>query len=317
MEILGEIWNSVIIRPMINSLVLLYAAFFSNFGVAIIMFTVIIRAGMIPLSIKQSRSMKAMTAVQPRMKELQERYKNDRQKLSQETMKLYREHGINPVGCLGPLVVQMPIFLGLFWALRGTLPSTPERLADLSKHLYSWLPMVHEAVPLDGTFLFLDLAEYSSANPLPFLLPVLVGVSMFVMQKMTTMPSTTPQQESTNRMMLWLMPGMFGVFTLNFEAGLALYWIVSNIVGIVIQGFVTGWTPLADLAKSIVNLGRSVANREPAAEGAEDSSEEEPPAREADSDDNDRDDGQDRRRSNRNRPKGARRRAPGRRNRRR
>ena len=317
MEILGEVWNSVIIRPMINSLVLLYAAFFANFGVAIILFTIIVRAAMIPLSLKQSRSMKAMTSVQPKMKDLQERYKNDRQKLSQETMKLYREHGINPVGCLGPLVVQMPIFLGLFWALRGTLPSTPERLADLSGHLYSFLPMVHEAVPLDGKFLWLNLAEYSSANPIPFLLPVLVGVSMFVMQKMTTMPSTTPQQESTNRMMLWLMPGMFGVFTLNFEAGLALYWIVSNIVGIVIQGFVTGWSPLVDLFKSIANFGRSAMTQKPAAEGADESSEEEPPAREADKDENDRDDGQDGRRSNRNRPKGARRRAPGRRNRRR
>ncbi len=317
MEILSEVWNGVIIRPMINSLVLLYAVFFSNFGVAIILFTVIVRAGMIPLSIKQSRSMKAMTSVQPKMKDLQERYKNDRQKLSQETMKLYRDNGINPIGCLGPLVVQMPIFLGLFWALRGTLPSTPERLADLSRHLYSWLPMVHEAVPLDGAFLWLNLAAYSSANPIPFLLPVLVGVSMFLMQKMSTMPSTTPQQESTNRMMLWLMPGMFGVFTLNFEAGLALYWIVSNIVGIVIQGFVTGWTPLVDLFKSIVNLGRSTLTQKPAAEGAAESSEEEPPAREADNDENDRDDGQDDRRSNRNRPKGARRRAPGRRNRRR
>ena len=317
MEILSEVWNGVIIRPMINSLVLLYSVFFSNFGVAIILFTVIVRAGMIPLSIKQSRSMKAMTSVQPKMKDLQERYKNDRQKLSQETMKLYREHGINPVGCLGPLVVQMPIFLGLFWALRGTLPSTPERLADLSRHLYTWLPMVHEAVPLDGTFLWLNLAEYSSANPIPFLLPVLVGVSMFVMQKMSAMPSTTPQQESTNRMMLWLMPGMFGVFTLNFEAGLALYWIVSNIVGIVIQGFVTGWTPLVDFAKSIVNLGRSSFTQKPAAEGAAEPSNEAPPAQEAENDENDRNDGQDVRRSNRNRPKGARRRPPGRRNRRR
>ena len=317
MEILSEVWNGVIIRPMINSLVLLYAVFFANFGVAIILFTIIVRAGMIPLSLRQSRSMKAMTAVQPKMKEMQERYKNDRQKLSQETMKLYRDHGISPIGCLGPLVVQMPIFLGLFWALRGTLPSTPERLADLSKHLYSFLPMVHEAVPLDGEFLWLDLAEYSSANPIPFLLPVLVGVSMFVMQKMTTMPSTTAQQESTNRMMLWIMPGMFGIFTLNFEAGLALYWIVSNIVGIVIQGFVTGWTPLVDLYKFIVNLGRSSLTQKPAAEGAEEPSNEAPPAREADTDENDRDDGQDDRRSNRNRPKGARRRPPGRRNRRR
>ncbi len=317
MEILSEIWNSVIIRPMINSLVLLYSIFFSNFGIAIIIFTVIVRAAMIPLSIRQSRSMKAMTAVQPKMKALQERYKNDRQKLSQETMKLYRENGINPIGCLGPLVLQMPIFLGLFWALRGTLPSTPERLADLSRHLYPWLPMVNEAVPLNGQFLWLDLAEFSSSYPMPLslVLPILVGVSMFVMQKMTTMPSTTPQQESTNRMMLWLMPGMFGVFTLSFEAGLALYWIVSNVVGIVIQGFVTGWQPLIDLPKSIINLGRPSTT--PAVEGQAEPSDEAEPAREADTDENDRDDGQDRRRGNRNRPKGARRRAPGRRNRRR
>ena len=317
MEILSEVWNGVLIRPMINSLVLLYAVAFSNFGLAIILFTVAVRAAMIPLSIRQSRSMKAMTALQPKMKDLQERYKNDRQKLSQETMKLYREHGVNPIGCLGPLVIQMPIFLGLFWALRGTLPSTPERLADLSRHLYSWLPMVHEAVPLNGQFLWLDLAEFSSANPIPFLLPILVGVSMFVMQKMTTMPSTTPQQESTNRMMLWLMPGMFGVFTLSFEAGLALYWIVSNIVGIVIQGFVTGWQPLLDLPKSIINLGRPSTTETPAAEGPAEPPKEAPPAREAGTDANNRNDSQNGRRSNRNRPKGARRRTSGRRNRRR
>ena len=90
----------------------------------------------------------------------------------------------------------------------------------------------------------MDLGKIASQNAYPFLMPVLVGVSTWLMQKMSTSPVTTPQSASTNRMMLWMMPIMFGYFTLNFETGLALYWVMSNIAGIIIQGFITGWTPL-------------------------------------------------------------------------
>ena len=248
MEILGDIWNAVIMGPMINGLVLLYAIFFNNFGLAVIAFTILVRVAMLPLTLKQSKQMKAMGQLQPKVKQMQERHKNDRAKASQETMRLYREHGVNPLGCLGPMVIQMPIFFGLFWALRATLPSTPERLADLARYLYPWLSPVHEVIPLNGVAFGLDLAAVSAANPLPFLLPILVGGSMWLTQKMTTMPAATEQQASTNRMMLWMMPLMFGFFTLQFEAGLAVYWIVSNVVGIVIQGFVTGWEPIVSLA---------------------------------------------------------------------
>ena len=226
---------------MINSLILLYSLAFSNFGIAIILFTLLIRAILFPLTVKQSKQMKAMQAIQPKLKAMQERYKNDRQKVSQETMRLYRENGVNPLGCLGPMFIQFPIWIGLYQAIIQTLPSTPERLATLSNKLYWWLPSVHKAVPLNGDFWGLDLAV---PDPTRIILPVLVGVSMFVMQKMTTMPSTSPQQDSTNRMMLWMMPVMFGFFTIQFPSGLALYWIVSNIVGIIIQGFATGWDPL-------------------------------------------------------------------------
>ena len=310
MELIGAIWNEAIIRPMINSLVLLYYIFFSNFGVSIIVFTVIVRAAMIPLTIKQGRQMRAMSRLQPEMQALQAKYPNDKARVQQETLKLYKEHGVNPLGCLGPLVLQMPIFFGLFWSLRGTLPSTPERLADLAEKLYSWLPMVHQAVPLDGTFLWMDLAKFSSDNPIPMLLPILVGGSMFVMQKMTPMAGTSAQQQSTNRMMLWLMPLMFGFFTLSFEAGLALYWIVSNIVGIAIQGFITGWGPLV----SLVNFRRA---QEPVATTALVPPAGEPIAEEAGTDERDRDDRKDSGRGNRARPKGARRRARRSRNRRR
>ena len=292
---------------MINSLVLLYFLFFSNFGLSIIAFTVIVRAAMIPLTLKQSRQMRAMSALAPKMKEIQARYSNDKARASKETMKLYKEQGVNPLGCLGPMVIQMPIFFGLFWALRGTLPSTPESLANLSDKLYPWLPWVHGAVPLDSSFLTMDLAKYSSDNPAPFnvLLPLLVGGSMWATQKMTPTVSTSAQQESTQKMMLWMLPIMFGFFTLSFEAGLALYWIVSGVVGIVIQGFVTGWGPLAN----VVPFGRSA---EPVAVPAVAS-----PVEEVSDNEDDRDDGKNVRRSDRNRAKGAKRRTRGRRNRRR
>ena len=312
MEIFGAVWNEVIIRPMINSLVLLYYVFFSSFGLSIIAFTILVRSAMIPLTLKQSRQMKAMSEIQPEMKKVQERFPDDKARVQKEMMRLYREKGVNPLGCLGPMIIQMPIFIGLFWALRGTLPSTPERLAHLSRHLYSWLPQVHQVVPLDGDFLWLNLAKYSSDNPAPYLLPVLVGASMWLMQKMTTMPSATPQQQSTNRMMLWMMPIMFGFFTLNFETGLALYWIVSNIIGIVIQGFITGWGPLAFL----VRFRQPPEGRQPSGEPAT-APALAPSAEEAVTRDNDRDDSKNPRRGNRNRPKRARRRARGSRNRRR
>ncbi|HHZ63360.1 MAG TPA: membrane protein insertase YidC, partial [Dehalococcoidia bacterium] len=249
MEFLGDAWSTIIIQPMVNSLLLLYWVFFSNFGIAIIAFTMLVRLVMVPLTIKQSRQIKAMNGLQPLMKQLQEKYKNDRQRVSQETMKLYKEHGVNPLGCLGPMFIQFPIWIGLFQAIRQTVPNNPENLVELSGNLYSWLPQVHSIIPINSSFLWMDLAL---PDPSPFVMPILVGGSMFVMQKMTTMPSVDARQASTNRMMLWMMPLMFGFFTLNFSSGLAVYWVVSNIIGVAIQGFITGWDPL----KSLLAFGR-------------------------------------------------------------
>ena len=122
--------------------VLLYSIFLSQFGISIIAFTLIVRAIMIPLSVKQSLQLRAMSALQPKLKEIQERYSKDRQRISQETMKLYKQEGVNPLGCLGPMFIQFPIWIGLYQALLQTLPSTPESLVGLSGHLYSWLPIV-------------------------------------------------------------------------------------------------------------------------------------------------------------------------------
>ena len=315
MEILSvviDIWNQLIIQPMINGLVMLYAYLFLNFGIAIIAFTLLVRLALVPLTVKQSRQIKAMGALQPKMKEIQERYKGDRQRASQETMKLYRDQGVNPLGCLGPMFIQFPIWIGLYQAILQTVPSNPESLVGLSRHLYDWLPQVHSVIPIDSNFLWMDLAL---PDPTPFVMPVLVGVSMWVMQKMTTMPTADERQASTNRMMLWMMPAMFGFFTLNFPSGLALYWVVSNVVGVAIQGFVTGWDPIVNLFKF-----RRGESEDAAAASVEASASSAPallPAVEETTDAGDRNISQNGRRSNRARSKGTRRRAQRRRNRRR
>jgi YidC/Oxa1 family membrane protein insertase len=282
---------------MINSLLILYSIAISNFGLAIILFTILIRAAMMPLTVKQSKQMKSMTALQPKIKEIQNKFKNDKQKQSQETMKLYKEQGVNPIGCLGPMFIQFPIWIGLYQAILQTVPNTPESLVKLSGHLYGWLPFVHDVVPINSQFIWMDLAN---PDPSPVVMPILVGISMFLMQKMTTMPAMDDRQASTNKMMLWMMPIMFGFFTMSFPSGLALYWVVSNIVGIIIQGFITGWDPMKNLLSFASNR-----TSQPAAAIAGGLS---PVLEEEQTNEVDRNESEDSGRGDRNRPKRTRRR---------
>lgn len=238
LETLGVVWNEVFLRPMVNSLVLLYVLLFQNYGLAIIVFTGIVRLVTLPLTLRQIRQTRAMSGIQPKLRELQEKFSKDKQKMSQETLRLYRQSGVNPIGCLGPMVIQMPIWIGLFQAIRHTLSSGPDAMVTLSEKFYFWLP-VDGAVPLSNEFLYLNLAE-----PDVLVLPLLVGVSTWVQQKMMTVPTADPRQSSTNNIMLWMMPIMLAVFSLSFPSGLALYWFVSNLIGVIIQYFITGWQPL-------------------------------------------------------------------------
>ncbi|MDO8637044.1 MAG: YidC/Oxa1 family membrane protein insertase [Dehalococcoidia bacterium] len=233
---LTELWNMLFIKPMLNSLIVLYEYVFHNFGLAIVVFTLLVRLAMTPLTLKQIHASKAMTIIQPKLQELQKKFGKDRQKLSEETMKLYKAHGVNPLGCLGPMIIQMPILIALYTVILKGLAVTPEDLLSLSKYLYDW-PIVHKLIPLKENFLWLNLGQ---PDPI-YLLPILVGGSMWVQQKMTMMPGGDPKQASMNKMMLWMMPIMFGVFTLQFASGLAIFWVVSNSVGIATQYFVTGW----------------------------------------------------------------------------
>lgn len=243
MEFLGLLWNEVIIRPLTNSLLVLYVLLFSNLGLGIIAFTIVTKVLTYPLTMRQLRQTQRMQSMQPRMKELQEKYKGDPQKRGQEQMRLYKELGVNPVGCLGPFVIQMPIFIGLFWAVNGVLPVTPENLASLGTKLYGWLPFLDSVVPVNRQFLSMDLAvePLRSRNVLAIIFVVLSGATMFVQQKMSQVPNADPTQRSQQQMQLFLLPIMFGGFSFLFPAGLVVYWVMSNVISIVMQYFVTGW----------------------------------------------------------------------------
>lgn len=247
---MDAIWNLITI-PMLNLLLLLYAFLGHNFALSIVVFTILVRLVTLPLTLPQQRSAKAMQALQPRLQELQKKYKNDREKLAQAQMELYKEAGVNPLGGCLPLLIQFPIWIGLYQAIVRGLGNSPLQLFQLSQDILPGLRWLSELVPLNANFLWLNLA-----NPDPYyILPVLVALSTYLQQKMMVTPTADPQSASLNQTMTLTMPLMFGFFSLQFSSGLSLYWVVSSLVGIIIQYFQTGWGGLLPQRKA----SRSVA----------------------------------------------------------
>ncbi|MFA5366847.1 MAG: YidC/Oxa1 family membrane protein insertase [Dehalococcoidia bacterium] len=237
---LVDLWNVVLLQPMLNFLIILSNVFFDNFGIAIVVLVIIVRLLMLPITLKQLKSTKAMSSLQPKLQEIQKKYGGDKIKLQQEMARVYKESGVNPIGCLWPMLIQFPIWIALYQSILKALAATPEELMSLSDRLYS-SSFIISAVPLKETFLWLDLGR-----PDPyFIMAVLVAASMWVLQKMSTMPTSDPKQQSMNNMLTWMMPLMFGFFTISFPSGLALFWFVSNLIGIITQYFITGWGSLS------------------------------------------------------------------------
>ena len=196
---MAEFWNLIILEPILNVLIALSTIFANNFGVAIIALTIVVRVALFPLTVRQTRSTKAMQTLQPQIQELQKKYGRNQQKLQQEMMKLYKEAGINPLGCLWPMLIQLPIWIALYQSIIRALASTPENLLDLSQHLYNW-EVVARALPLNEHFLGLMLSQPN------MILAVLVGVTMWLQQKMVTAPPTDPKQAQMTQITTLMMP---------------------------------------------------------------------------------------------------------------
>jgi len=181
-----------------------------------------------------------MQDLQPQLVELQKKYAKDKQKLAEEQMKLYKQSGVSATGCAVPMLIQFPVWIALYQSIILTLAISPEALLNLSKYFYSWaIPLTQ--LPFDNSFLWLNLAQGDTA------LAILVGVSMWVQQKMVTPENQDPRTAQQTQMMLYMMPLMFAFFSMTFPSGLALYWVISNVISIVIQYFVTGWGGMAGI----------------------------------------------------------------------
>jgi len=197
-----------------------------NYGVVIILITILVRLATAPLLGRQMRSMKKMStqmqALKPRLDAVKEKFGDDRQKMSEETMKAYREAGVNPLGMLGgclPLFLQFPVFIGLFYALQSAIEL---RQAPF----FGWIDDL--SVP-EALFIIPGLGV-----PLR-VLPLIMGGSMWLQQKLTPQTSMDPAQQ---QMMSTLMPIMFTVLFYQFPSGLVLYWMVSNFLAIAHQFWV-------------------------------------------------------------------------------
>jgi YidC/Oxa1 family membrane protein insertase len=233
-------WD-LILNPFITTLTVLYQVLFHDVVLAIIVFTILIRVLTYPLTAQQQRSMKAQQELQPEIRKLQEKYKNDKEKLNQETMRLYREKGINPLGGCLPLLIQLPILIGLYQAITHALAATPLQLIDLSGRFL--VPGLDHLVPLNNMWLGMDLTQPPGVNPIyAYSLPVIVLVTSWLQSKImtpTAPPSNSDEEDKPNQAqamtqsMTTIMPLMFGFFSLQFSVGLSIYFIVSNIIGIV------------------------------------------------------------------------------------
>ena len=202
------------------------------YGLAIMLLTIMIRVIFWPLTHKGTQSMKRMQAVQPLMKEIREKYKDNAQKQQQEMMKLYKEHKINPVGGCLPMVIQIPVFIALFYVLRSAI--------ELRFAHFLWIKDLSEAENLIPFGFTIPLLGWSALN----ILPILMSVTMAWQQKLT--PSTgDPQQQK----IMMLMPAMMLFFFYNFAAGLSLYW-TTNQVLMIVQLYWQRKHPIAEPAKA-------------------------------------------------------------------
>jgi YidC/Oxa1 family membrane protein insertase len=219
MDVNIPIWNQYVdfLVNVLDSL----STLFSSAGLGIIAFTIIVKTLMLPLTVKALQSSKAMQELQPKIKELQKKHGSDRQRISQETMALYQQYRVNPMaGCL-PMLIQIPIFLGLYNAIMRLSTSG----AGLWDQSFWWLP--------------------SLAHPDPWhLLPIVAGLFQFVQTQMmrpANQPKSTDPQQAMMNSVMNIMPLTVVFFGWSFAAGPVLYWATQSVYSVVQQWFITGW----------------------------------------------------------------------------
>ena len=239
-------WETIIVTPLTNVLLWIYSILGGNFWIAIILFTILIRLITHPLMSKQMKSTAALQEMQQSKKwqDIQAKYKGKKEELAQEQMKLYKEAGVSPFGSCLPTLIQLPIIFGLYQAIMRALSATPLQLTYLVKSAGtvtgSLLNIsITELIPLNSKFLWMNLGQPERVYIFGFgvsFLAIIVGITTYIQSKVTmpnaTSANPTDQSAQMGKMMSMYMPLMLLYFAWNYASGLALYFIVSNVLGI-------------------------------------------------------------------------------------
>lgn len=226
-------WETIIVQPFTN-LLLIITMLVKNFGFAIILFTILIKLLTYPLTAKQMKSTQAMQDLQsdPYFKKMQEKYKDNREKMAEIQMKVYKEKGINPFGSCLPTIIQFPIIIGLYQAIMKVMASTPLELANLERIVYPFLD-VNKILPIQNRFLWMDLGQPERLNIFGIGIPVLailVTITTLIQSKIMQPPTQANDQSAAmSNSMMMMMPFMMGWMAYQFSAGLALYFLTSNL----------------------------------------------------------------------------------------
>lgn len=231
-------WDTLIINPMINVLLWIYSLL-GNFGFAIILFTILVRLITHPLTVQQLKGTQKMQDMQSskQWQDIQKKYKDNKQKMQEEQMKLYKEMGVNPMSSCLPTLIQLPIIIGLYQAIIQALAVTPIQMISLSRHIYPFLDAA-KLLPVNNRFLWMDLNQPERAVIFGIGIPILaiiVVVTTFAQSRLMTPPPTPGEQNQTAQMtqaMNLYMPLLMGYLALTFASGLSLYFVASNVVTI-------------------------------------------------------------------------------------
>ncbi len=248
---IGYFFNLIFTYPIYNVLMLLYHVF-GSLALSIIVLTLIVRLAMFPLTLKQLKSTKATQAIQPLIADVRKKYKDQREQYA-AMQAIYKEYGVNPAaGCL-PLLVQLPVLYGLFFALRLVLDTT--NLNSVNSIIYPFLP---KFTTLPNVFMLWFGGSINLGHPDPtHILPILAGLATFLQLRMSQ-PRTRSGAKDTMtqqmQLMQYIMPFVTVFFAWNFAAGLALYWTTTSIFSMVQQYFVTGWGSLTVMPDFLQNL---------------------------------------------------------------
>jgi YidC/Oxa1 family membrane protein insertase len=253
-------WDTIIINPFVNIILFIYQLF-DNFGIAIILFTILIRMVTYPLTAKQLKGTAAMQTLQSdkRWIDIQKKYKNDKEKLAQEQMKLYKELGINPMASCLPTLIQFPIIIGLYQSIIRSLASTPLQMFNLVKDIYPNFLDVATLIPIKSQFLWMDLGQPERLF-IPGIeigipvLAILVVITTYIQSKLMQPPQTNPQDQTAamSGMMTIYIPFLMGYISYTLASGLALYFIVSNVIGVIQYAYMgkVNWSNLLPGRKS-------------------------------------------------------------------